>query len=215
MGIVHKLFAPRRGATVVIFEPRQKPEQEEHVYEVIEMRPYEEKEFEMPTATAAYRYEPLLSRDEAGERPSFPPDQEPRESTPDYSEEVRRGEEVAGQHEQLAKKLGLPTSAEEEETAQERARKKNRAKVQASAKKTKKATNGRRKKPYTVDDDTPEENEDEQIAAATNPMTSENPDLRGTTGKLPEDLKDAAGRKAGDSKPSGQDQGAGTGSKKK
>jgi hypothetical protein len=201
-----KFTAPRFGATVVIFEPSQKAEQPEEIIETFEVGPYEEIEYDFPSNTASYRYENLHSRDDAGERPAPPPDQEPRDSTPDYSEEVKRGEEAHEENLKLAKKYGVPTEPIEEANFREYVKEKEEAKRAQREKVAKKAAakkastskgNGRRKK-RTGPPAGPEENEGEQIAAAKNPMTNPDLEMRGTTGKKPEEQHDAAGRKAGD-----------------
>jgi hypothetical protein len=203
-----KFTAPRFGATVVIFEPSQKAEQPEEVIETFEVGPYEEIEYDFPSATASYRYENLHARDDAGERPAPPPDQEPKDSTPDYSAETQRGSEAHDRNVQVAKKAGLPTEPKsagtEREEFREYVREKEEAKRKAreggakkAASKKSKSTNGRRKK-RTGAPAGPEENEAQQIAEAKNPMTNPDLEMRGTTGKKPEEQHDAAGRKAGD-----------------
>jgi hypothetical protein len=203
-----KFTAPRFGATVVIFEPSQKAEQPEEIIETFEVGPYEEIEYDFPSNTASYRYENLHSRDDAGERPAAPPDQEAKESTPDYSAELQRGSEAHDENMRLAKKYGVPTEPiDEKESFREYVKEKEENKRAQREKVAKKAIarkasaakggNGRRKK-RTGPPAGPEENEGEQIAAAKNPMTNPDLEMRGTTGKKPEEQHDAAGRKAGD-----------------
>jgi hypothetical protein len=216
--MLQRISAPRFGALVVIFEPSQKQEQPEVVYDTFELGPYESRDMQFPTATAAYRFENLMSRDEAGERFERAPDQEPRASTPDFSEEINRGKEAQKEYEKnLPKEEKSLIAGRREITLEERKLEDERIakaeKRQAEhdkkpagvapkklAKKAGKATKGsaNKKKRYGGRPASPEENEAEQIKAASNPMTSPDPEMRGTTGKKPEELRDAAGRKAGD-----------------
>jgi hypothetical protein len=216
--MLQRISAPRFGALVVIFEPSQKQETPEVVYDTFELGPYESRDMQFPTATAAYRFENLLSRDEAGERFERAPDQEPRSSTPDFKEEMDRGKEAQKNYESNLSKEEKSLIAGRREVSKEtmdaeRERIEKQQKRQAEhdkkpagqapkkmakkAGKASKASAGKKKR-YGGRPASPEENEAEQIKAASNPMTSPDPEMRGTTGKKPEELQDAAGRKAGD-----------------
>jgi hypothetical protein len=198
---VQNITAPRRGATVVIFEPRQDVTNEaEEILDTFELRPGESREYDFPTATASYRFDYLLARDEDGEEPEITPPQEERESTPDFSEEMSAGEQAVKSHRQSAKSADAPVrekggTRKERLAASKQASKKaaEKASQKASAKKSsakkaaaKKGTGkGKRSAAPKLSD---KEMEAQQLAQASNPSASKDTAQRSASGKDPATL---------------------------
>lgn len=181
------ITAPRRGATVVVYEPRQSQDQEEVVLDTFELGPNEEREVDYPSATYAYRFEELYSRDEDGEEPPPPPDQEPRD-IPVNEEELQAGRNAQESHEKRAASAKKAADA-----AEKRAEGKRRERETTPSGAPRKLAERRK----DADEEDVKGNEERQVARAANPTTSPDPERRSASGKSGAELAEARG----DAKP--------------
>lgn len=96
-----------RAVRCVVFEPRQKPEQEEVILDEFDMLAGETKEYDVRSATAGYRFVDLGPLTPSALNPSEPvPDQEPRYGhTPEVQAEIAAGQERAGYHAEREDKI--------------------------------------------------------------------------------------------------------------